>query len=382
MKIAQIDLNLSRTEFESIDLSLIRKWGGGSGVASWRLYNEVGPDTDPLAPGNVVWIVGGPLTGTVAPCSGRLEVVTKSPLTGILGLSNTGGHFGARLKHAGVDGLVLRGVSKKPVYVLVGDGKIELRDASHLWGKDTWETEAQLGAELNDPAVKRIKVMGIGPAGEKLVRFACLVNERYHSAARGGAGAVLGSKRVKAIVVDTKSSRFRTSQTFHDAASKAANKIRENPVCQKYTRYGSLSVSDSSLDRGCLPGRNFQTGALDRWRETRGTERVMTFVTRPEASCYNCGMPCFNRVEVLAGEYEGLKISSGTFVQALLEFGAKCGIESPPAIWKCKEMCHRLGMDYSSAGGAIAFAMELFQRDLLSLADTGGISLSWGVNKQ
>ena len=183
---------------------------------------------------------------------------------------------------------------------------------------------------------------------------------------------------MKAIVVDTESSRLPTSQAFHDAASKAAKTIRENPVCQKYTRFGSLSVSDSSLDTGCLPGRNFQTGVLDRWRETRGTEKVVSFVTRPEASCYHCAMPCFNRVEVLAGEYKGLKISSGTFVQVLLEFGAKCGIESPPAIWKCKEICHRLGMDYSSAGGAIAFAMELFQRDLLSLVDTDGITLSWG----
>ena len=168
MKVAHIDLNLSRTEFESVDSSLIRKWGGGSGIASWRLYNEVGPATDPLEPGNMVWIIGGPLTGTVAPCSGRIEVVTKSPLTGILGLSNTGGHFGARLKHAGVDGLVLHGVSKNPVYILVGDGRIELRDASHLWGKDTWETEDQIGAELNDPGVKRIKVMAIGPAGKSL----------------------------------------------------------------------------------------------------------------------------------------------------------------------------------------------------------------------
>jgi aldehyde:ferredoxin oxidoreductase len=145
----------------------------------------VGPKTDPFDETNEVWIIGGPLTGTAAPCSGRVEVVTKSALTGLLGLSNSGGLFGARLKHAGVDGLVLRGASKEPVYLLVRSQGIEFRDASHLWGKDTWEASERIGEELNDPDLKRIQVMAIGPAGENRVRFACLINERYHAAARG-----------------------------------------------------------------------------------------------------------------------------------------------------------------------------------------------------
>jgi aldehyde:ferredoxin oxidoreductase len=377
-KMAHIYLDQRRIEFECVDPVFIKKWGGGSGIASWRLYNEVAQTVGPLEPENVVWIIGGPLTGTIAPCSGRIEVVTKSALTGLLGLSNTGGHFGARLKQAGLDGLVLHGVSEDPVYLVVRRDKIEFRDASHLWGRDTWETSEQVGAELNDPQLERVKVLAIGPAGEKLVRFACLINERYHAAGRGGAGAVLGSKKLKAIAVDTDPSVLPVPQAFRDAATKAAKKIKDHPTCKKYSRYGALPVSDSWAEMGCLPGQNYQAGTLPGWRETRGTERAISYVTRPRGTCYGCVMPCFNLVEVADGHYKGLSITSGTFVQVIFEFGAKCGIESLPAIWKCKEICHRWGMDYGSASGTLSFAMELFQRGLLKLEDTDGLALTWG----
>jgi aldehyde:ferredoxin oxidoreductase len=377
-RVAHIDLNRRRIEFENIDSSLMRKWGGGSGIASWRLYDDVRPGIESLDADNVVWVIAGPLTGTIAPCSGRIEIVTKSALTGLLGLSNTGGQFGARLKQAGLDGLILRGMSNDPVYILVGTEGIELRDASHLWGKDTYETAAMIGSELNDASLKRIKVMAIGPAGENLVRFACPVNERYHTAARGGAGAVLGAKKVKAIAVDAQSLLLPASSAFRAIAERIRRKIKDNPRCQNYSRFGSLSVSDLCVEMGDLPGRNFQTGTLPRWQETRGTAKIRSFVTRPEGSCYRCPMPCFNRVEVQEGKYRGLKITGGTFIQVVLEFGAKCGIESLPAIWKCKEICHRLGMDYGSASGTVSFAMELFQRGVLTEQDTGGLSLTWG----
>jgi aldehyde:ferredoxin oxidoreductase len=377
-RIAHIDLSSGRIELETPDPKVIRKWGAGSGLASLRLYRETRAGTDPLGPDNPVWITGGPLTGTVAPCSGRTEIVTRSALTGILGLSNTGGHFGARLKHAGYDGLVLHGASDEPVYVVMSQGGIEIRKASHLWGKDTWKTAEEIGKELQDPELKRIKVAAIGPAGENLVRFACLVNEYYHTAARGGVGAVLGAKKVKAVVVDAGGGPLPVTASFREACRRAARKIRNNSACQNYSRFGSLSVSDLCTEMGDLPGRNFQTGTLDRWKETRGTERLRSFVTRPEGGCYRCAMPCFNAVEVKEGEYEGLRISSGTFVQVVLEFGAKCAIESLPVIWKCKEVCHRLGMDYGSASGAVSFGMELFQRGLLDIRHTDGLDLSWG----
>jgi aldehyde:ferredoxin oxidoreductase len=376
--IAHIELEPRRIEFEVLDPALIRKWGGGSGLASWQLYNELTPQTEALGSDSVVWIIGGPMTGTAAPSSGRLEVVNKSAVNGLLGHSNTGGMFGARLKHAGLDGLVIRGVSPDPVYLLVRSGKIEFRDATHLWGKDIWETEEQIGAELDDPKLKRIKIMAIGPAGEKQVKFACPINERYHAAARGGAGAVLGAKNVKAIVADAESSPPFISQAFQAAAARATKMIKDNETCQNYKRYGSANVSDYWNEIGCFSGLNFQFGALPRWRETRGTDKMKSFVTRPEGSCYRCPMPCFNRVEVPEGKYKGLKITSGTFVQSVIAFGAKCGFESLPAIWKCKEICHRLGMDYDSASGVIAFAMELFEKQLLTLNDTGGLDLTWG----
>jgi aldehyde:ferredoxin oxidoreductase len=376
--IAHIELERRRVEFEEIIPSLIRKWGGGSGLASWRLYEEIKPQTQALGPDNVIWITGGPMTGTVAPSSGRLEVVNKSAVNGLLGHSNTGGKFGARLKHAGLDGLVLRGESHDPVYLLVRQDGIAFCDASHLWGKDIWETENQIGIELDDPKLKRIKIMAIGPAGENQVRFACPINERYHAAARGGAGAVLGAKKVKAIVVDAKNAAPFISRAFQDAAARATQKIKDNATCQNYRQYGSSNVSDYWDEIGCFSGHNYQFGALPRWRETRGTEQMKSFVTKPEGSCYRCPMPCFNQVHVPQGKYKGLKITSGTFVQSVIAFGAKCGLESLPAIWKCKEICHRLGMDFDSASGVIAFAMELFEKQLLTLKDTDGLKLTWG----
>jgi aldehyde:ferredoxin oxidoreductase len=381
-RIAHIDLDTRCIDYENIGGDLIRKWGGSSGIASWRLFHKVGPRTDALDPANEVWVIAGPLTGTRAPCSGRIEIVTKSPLTGILGLSSTGGHFGARLKHAGLDGLVLHGAAKAPVYLLIRPGVIEFRDALHLWGKETWKTEERIGSELDDPGLNRVKVMSIGPAGENRVRFACLINERYHAAGRGGAGAVFGAKNVKAIVVDSTTPPAAPSDRFRAAALRATRKIRDNPMCQKYTRTGSLPAANAALEGGFLPGHNCQTGTLPRWKETRGFERAMSFVTGPEGSCYHCAMPCFNRVEVPEGPYRGLKIASGTFVRPVLEFGAKCGIESLPGIWKCKELCHRLGLDFCSAAGAVAFALELFQRGLLTNRDTDGMTLHWGDDQE
>jgi len=376
--VAHIDLENQKIEMEEIERGSLRRWGGGSGLASSRLYEQVKPGIDPLDPKNVVWVMAGPLTGSVAPCSGRIEVVTKSALTGFMGLSSTGGLFGARLKQAGWDGIAIRGASETPVYLLVRPGSIEIRDASQLWGLDTFETSRAIAKELGDPSERRVKVMAIGPAGENFVAFACLINERCHAAARGGAGAVWGAKKLKAIAVDTQFRPLPASDHFRKVCAAASEKIKTNETCQAYSRFGSLPVSDSWFEMGCLPGLNFQKGVLPRWRETRGTERIKSFVTKPDGTCYHCAMPCFNRVEVVGGDYDGLKITSGTFVQAVMEFGAKCGIESLPAIWKCKEICHRLGMDYGSASGVIAFAMELFQRALLTGKDLEVAGLEWG----
>jgi aldehyde:ferredoxin oxidoreductase len=377
-RVAHIDLERRRIEFEQLDKGLIRKWGGGAGYASWRLYEELDPKLAALDPGSIVWITGGPLTGTAAPSSGRLAVINKSAVNGFLGHSNTGGKFGARLKHAGIDGLALHGASETPVYILVRPEGIEFRDATHLWGQDIWETEDRIGADLDDPGLKRVKIMAIGPAGENRVRFACLINERYHAAARGGAGAVLGAKKVKAIVVDAKAAPPFISPDFKDASNRAIQKIKNHATCQNYSRCGAAPVSDGWHEMGCFSGKNFQTGVLPRWVETRGSEMMMSFVAGPKGACYGCPMPCFNRVAVRDGKYKGLEITSGTFVQPVIQFGAKCAIENLPAIYKCKEICHRLGMDFDSASGVISFVMELYQRGLLTLQDTGGLSLTWG----
>lgn len=377
-KIAHVDLNSGAVGLEVVDPEIVAKFGGGSGLAALRLLQELPAGLDPLAPEAVIWVTGGPLTGTSAPSSGRLEVVNKSAVNGLMGHSNTGGKLGSRIKNAGLDGLAIRGRAREPIYLLITNDGVSIRPAGHFWGKGIFATEQAIGAELGDPDVKRIKVMAIGPAGENLVRFACPINERWHAAARGGSGAVFGSKLLKAIVVDTSPSRIYVSEEFKKVTREAFRKVQSDPTCQKYRSFGSSAVSDYWADMGCFPGKNYREGCPADWKETRGTRAMKSLVVGPQGACFNCPMPCFNRVEVNSGRYSGLGVSSGTFVQTVLDFGAKCYLASLPAIYRCKELCHDLGMDMDSASGVIAFALELKERGLLPEELDPGEHFCWG----
>ncbi|MFX0202439.1 MAG: aldehyde ferredoxin oxidoreductase family protein, partial [Candidatus Hodarchaeota archaeon] len=338
----------------------------------------VGPDVDPFSPDNIVVFANGPLTGTKAPCSGRTEITTKSPLTGHIGTGNTGGVWGARLKSAGFELIVIRKKSEKPVYLWIDDDVAEIKEASHLWGKDTQTTSDIIRRELDPSLASQISILTIGPAGEHLVRYACPLNDYHHVAARGGAGAVMGSKRLKAIAVrGTGAVKIARPQEFRQAARKARER-----VIAAY-RASTMPGSPPDLlklfqDRGALPAKNFQGGFLPQWIETRGRHIAQEYITKKESTCHACPTSCFNLAEVKEGKYAGVKANRGTHGGLVLDWGAKCAINNLPAIWKCKELCQHLGMDYASASGAIAFAMELFQREFLTKSDTDGLELSWG----
>ncbi|MFH0914360.1 MAG: aldehyde ferredoxin oxidoreductase C-terminal domain-containing protein, partial [Chloroflexota bacterium] len=307
-----------------------------------------------------------------------MEVTTKSPLTGHFGSASIGGDFGAFLKKAGYDAVVIRGASPQPAYLLIDDDRVELRAADHLWGKDTWQTDELLRGESGLPA-DEAKVMSIGPAGENLVRFACLVNEYYHVAGRCGVGAVMGSKKLKAVAVKgTKEVPIAQPGEFKRALRNVGTLLKSNPDFGYIQKAGSHYAQDVWVKYGCFAGYNFQTGYLPGWNETRGREVALSYVTGLAGVCYRCPFNCFKMGEVKEGKYAGLKISSVGFVSSADEFGGKLNLSSLPAIWRCKEECHLLGLDYGSASGVVAFAMELFQRNLLSETDTGGLSLKWG----
>ncbi|MBI4289315.1 MAG: aldehyde ferredoxin oxidoreductase family protein [Chloroflexi bacterium] len=390
-RVLHVDLTRQKVSTEDLDMETAHKFVGGMGVATKVLYDEVGPGVEPLGADNVLIFSTGPLSGTAAPCAGRYEVTAKSPLTGILGSGNTGGVWGVELKRAGYDAVIVRGASARPVYVWIDNGKAELRRADTLWGKDNFETSDSLRQGLGEKPDHEIRVMSIGPAGENLVRFADITNEYYHVQGRCGLGAVMGSKKLKAIAVR---GAFRQAQgggqipvaqpkEFQQAVREAIDAITQpwHPALKgahrRFGRLGALPLAKGAQRQGSLPGKNFQTQALEGWAEKMGTETSLPYLAGPAGNCYRCPLSCYNMVEVREGKYAGLRIASGTFVAPIFEFGAKCGMVDLPAIWKAKEMCHRLGLDLVSAASAIAFAQELYQRGLVSRNEAEA-ELSWG----
>lgn len=373
-KILEVDLSTGKLTKKDIDPQFAREFIGGMGFGCKILYDEVGADVDPLSPDNVLIFANGPLSGTRAPCSGRTEVTTKNPLTGNIGTGNTGGVWGAQLKHAGWDLIIVRNQAEKPVYLCINNEAVDIRNAGHLWGKDTEVTTDILRKELSP----EFSVLTIGPAGENLVRYACPLNDYHHVAGRCGAGAVMGAKKLKAIVVrGTGALKLARPEDFRKAAREARERIL---VADKASRMpgGPPEARVRQLERGCLPAKNFQTGVLPRWLETRGRDLVSKYITRKEGTCYACPIPCFDLVEVKEGKYAGLKVGRGSMPGIVSCFGAKCAIDNLPAIWKCKELCQRLGLDYASSAGCVSFAMELFQRGLITKKDTDGLELTWG----
>jgi len=281
------------------------------------------------------------------------------------------------LRRAGFELIVVRNSAEKPVYLWIDDSTIEIREAGHLWGKDTRETSGILQQELGSSQASPISVLAIGPAGEKLVRYACPLNDSYHVAGRCGAGAVMGAKKMKAIAVrGTGAIKVSRPEEFKEAAKEARERLI---AAEKAARMpgAPTEVRIADLERGCLPGKHFQTGVVPNWLETRSPDVARKYVTKKDGTCYGCPVSCFNLAEVNEGKYAGLKVNRATMPGAVLLWGAKCAIDNLPAIWRCKELCQQLGMDYESTGGTIAFAMELFQRGILTESDTDGLELVW-----
>jgi len=384
-QILEIDLNRNEILKKPLDDDLVNRFLGGMGISSWLLYHEVPPHINPIDPKNIIIFATGPLTGTLAPCSSRTEITTKSPLTEALGSANVGGFWGPMLKYAGYDLLVVKDRASHPVYIWIDDASVQIRDAEHLWGKDSWDTEDAIRNELGETYPHEIQVLSIGPAGENLVRYAAITGGYFNSASRCGIGAVMGSKNLKAIAVRGRGGlRVADPTHFEESVLRAVDRIKKDPGYSKVTLPGPLEVSNRLHKMGACPGLNFQIGYFPNWSETRSTEIALQYIKNSPnlrlcgKGCHCCPMACYRVVNLPNGKYAGLKLS-GLFVTFLHQWGAQCGISNWPAIWKCEELIQRLGLDLGSTAGTIAFALELYQRGIIDEKDTGNLSLKWGV---
>ena len=353
-KILEVDLSNEKITETKLDEKLARDFIGGRGLGTKILYDRVGPDIKPLDPENLLIFATGPLTGTLAPTSGRHCVVTKSPLTGTIFSATSGGFWGAELKFAGYDAIIVGGQAKKPIYLLVNNNKAELKAANALWGKGTHATTDAICKEVGDD---KVKVACIGQAGEKLVRIAAIINDKYRAAGRGGIGAVMGGKRLKAVAIRGKSKpKIANEADFNVHVRECQKLIKENPVTGTgLPAYGTAVLVNIINEHGICPTRNFQTGVFPTADKTSGETMVETILVRNKA-CFACPIACSRITRVEGAEHEGPEY------ETIGMFGAQCGVDNLEAIAKANLLCNDLGLDTISMGNTIGCAMELSER--------------------
>jgi aldehyde:ferredoxin oxidoreductase len=373
-RILRVDLSNRRTEIQQLDDKLVTNFVGGSGVGAKFLYDETSERTEPLSGENLLIFMTGPLTGCAIPGSGRHEVVFKSPLTGIFGRSGVGGRWGVGLKHTGFDGVILTGKSDTPVYLWINDGKVEFKDARHLWGKDTYESAELLEKELGD----KVSTAVIGPAGERMVRIACIAHEGNHArmAGRCGPGAVMGSKNLKAIAVyGTQRVPIHHQQALKEKIHQILPHISE---AGKGMRSLGTSGGIPNYERlGNFPHKNWTVSDWPEGANKISGEALAESILTGRYACMNCSIGCGRVVEVKSGPFAPVR-GGGPEYETIAALGGNCLVDSLEAIVKANELCNRYGMDSMSVGATLAFAMEAYEKGLISRKDTGGIELIWG----
>jgi len=346
-------------------------------LASKLLFDEVNPQVEPLSPENKLIFMTGPLTGTGAIGGASYVVVTKSPLTGSIACSTTEGYFGPELKFAGYDGIILEGKSPEPVYLSIEDDTVELLSASHLWGKSTHKTEEIIRAEKENPWIARETfITSIGPAGENLVKIASIINDKHRAAARSGVGAVMGSKNLKAIAVrGTKAVSLANGKMFLDSVERAWEKFKTTPVIpQALNNIGTSFLVDLINESGVLPARNFQTGVMKNIEKISG-EHMAETILKINKGCFSCPIACIQVTEVEDPAFLGK--GEGPEYRSIALIGASCGIDNINAIAKINYLCDEMGIDALSYGSAIACAMELTEKKIISKKETG-VNLKFG----
>ncbi|RPI50764.1 MAG: aldehyde ferredoxin oxidoreductase, partial [Chloroflexi bacterium] len=369
-RLLRVDLTAGTLREEAIPEEESRKYIGGRGVAIKYLMEGMDPTADALSPENLLIMATGPLTSTPAPTGNRYMVVCKSPLTGALANSNSGGVFPTMMKRSGYDLYIFEGKAPGPVYLYVDEGKAELRDASHLWGKDTHETEDIIRAETAED----VAVACIGPAGENLALIAAIINDKHRAAARSGVGAVMGAKNLKAVAArgsqkpelyDEKAMRG----VVREAVSQLSADIKKGATMRIY---GTSYVPDVTNEAGILPTHNFQFGQFEGAHKINGPSLKEHFLIR-HSGCFACPLACARLTEV-KGEIWGEKYAGkgeGPEYESIGSLGSACGVDNLAAVTRANYTCNELGLDTISTGLTIACAMEMYSKGILGEAEIG-----------
>ncbi|MEM0359087.1 MAG: aldehyde ferredoxin oxidoreductase family protein [Candidatus Hadarchaeales archaeon] len=375
-KILRVNLSTGRIEKENLSPELARKFLGGVGLGSYLLFKEVPAGTDPLGESNKLFFCTGPLTGTRIP-TGRYVVVFKSPLTSILGWSSSAGHWGPELKFAGYDLLIVEGASSSPVYLWIDDDFVELRKAQHLWGATTSETQRRIRKELGD---EEVRIACIGPAGERLVRFASIINDEGRAAGRCGAGAVMGSKKLKAIAVRGHGGvKVADPERVSELVKRMYEVWKSEPFVRSLHLYGTNAMTSFTSGIAAFPTRNFQSGWFEEWEKLSGPTLSKTLLVK-KAGCFGCPIACGRVSVVKSGPYQGMVVW-GPEYEHVNTFGAGCGNSDLEIVSICHQLVNEYGMDGISCGRAISFAMECYEKGLLKKEEADGLDLTWG-NKE
>jgi aldehyde:ferredoxin oxidoreductase len=365
-KLLRVDLTAGTCKTEALNLQWAKQFLGGRGLASKYLVEEVAADVDPLSPNNKLIMATGPLTGTYGAANGRYMVVTKSPLTGTIASSNSGGYFPSELRYAGYDMIIFEGKAKAPCYLQIYNDRVELVGAVHLWGKSTQATEDAILAEFHGDA----KVACIGPAGENLVHFACILNDKHRAAGRSGVGAVMGSKNLKAVAVrGTGGVKVANTKAFRDAAIESYGLLKQNPVSsQGLPALGTPVLVNVINQFGALPTRNFLADTFEGAEAISGETLAATYLKRNKGFM-GCVIGCGRVTGLKGSRFSG--DGEGPEYESLWALGASCGIDDLAAITKANYICNEYGMDTITAGATIACAMELFEKGLVSQSEIG-----------
>jgi aldehyde:ferredoxin oxidoreductase len=376
-KILFVNLSTGEIKEEKPDESFYRKFIGGYGIGARIMYDRMKPGVDPLGPDNMLGFVTGPLTGSPAIVGTRYQVVAKSPITGGWGDANSGGDFGPGLKFSGYDAVFFTGISEKPVYLFIDNGKPELKDAKKLWGKGAYELENWAKAEYG----KDTEVSCIGPAGEKLSLISCVITKRGAAAGRSGLGAVMGSKRLKAVVV-------RGNIEVPLADKEKAQAIRKDNtegvkmMAQGMRKYGTSAMTQNSAHSGDTPVKNWAGVGIKDLPDASGLsgDLAIANVDKPEP-CWHCPIACQSILKEGKGEYKYPAGTRRVEYETQGAYGTLCLNTNAESISMCNYLCNDNGLDTISGGAVVAFAMELYEKGIITKADTDGIDLKWGNHK-
>jgi aldehyde:ferredoxin oxidoreductase len=373
-KILDIDLSTGKVSTSEVDEDVMRKYIGGSGLAAKLFFDRVSPNVDPLAAGNVFFLMAGPLSGTLLPATSRFAISFKSPLTGIWGEAGGGGDIAPAMKKAGYDGMAISGVSDKPVYISIVDDKVEIKDALSLWGKDVYETVDMLKGKEG----KNSSVVCIGQAGENLVRIAAVANGKHSFAARTGGGAVMGSKKLKAIVV-TGTGKIDSAKPdeLKTLRKDLINKVNDSMTAKMLKAQGTIIGMDAASARGGVPLKNYSLGDAKKIASKVNAALLTKKYLTSNYSCHSCPISCKRVVRIDEGSFK-MDEGAGPEYETAGAFGPLIMNDDLGAVVKLNELCNRYGVDTISCGAVIAFAMECFEKGIITSDDLGGGELRWG----